>query len=482
MPTPGPEMEKRPPDTPYKQQALPAWTPLLTPHWVISCFVFAAAVCIPIGALILVAADANKEVSIRYDEQFKDCHWSSGSQNGGDACLYTTDQSGCQGKCNQAEHCGMIANLDSRCPRDFSSPRSSSASKVDWTSTWQGNLTMLETIGIPNDRRFGSLCDPKCTEELTFTVEETLSAPVYMYYRLTSFHQNHRIYAMSRRDKQLAGETQEGDGDCAPANSPGGLATSDKDWCQANFGQDCGSVKVMKCDPWGSECAPKDPFSVSDLTYNACGVVAWSMFNDSFAIFNPDNTYLCDGDAFRISDSECIDNARCGNCTKKNIAYPGDIDKKYKPPVKDPRGFTYAGFKDDMRSCQVAGCDYWTMKEDASALPFLFHGWYFWEPYHQMPVTFDEDFMIWMRTSTLPTFRKLYRRIDVDIPPGKYRLKIDNRFDVSRFSGEKYVVLAQLNWIGGTNTVLGLLYIFAGMVCLGTACIFAVKHMTNKQA
>eukprot|EP00756_Hemistasia_phaeocysticola_P058822 Hpha_TRINITY_DN35486_c0_g1::TRINITY_DN35486_c0_g1_i1::g.83380::m.83380 len=476
--------ERRPEDTDYKQQRLPIWTPLLTPHWVISCFVFTAAVCIPIGALILVAADSNKEVMIPYFKDFQDCHWSYGATNGGAACLYTPDQTECQGKCNSEAQCGMLASLPASCPRDFSSGRATSkggSSKVDWTPTWQGNLTMLKGLGIDDDRRFGSVCDPRCSKNITFTVTETLTAPVYMYYRLTSFHQNHRLYAMSRRDKQLAGETLEGDPDCAPANGPGGLATSDSTWCEENFGGDCGSAKMVTCKPWatGSECQPSGGVAVSDMTYNPCGMVSWSMFNDSFAIYKPDNTLLCGGDAFSLKDSKCLN---CGSCTKKEIAYPGDIAKKYKPPLTDDKTFTYMGFgKEKMDKCKDSGCNTWTSKEDASALPFLYHGWYFWEPYHRMPVTVDEDFMVWTRTQTLPTFRKLYRKIDVDMPPGTYTLQIDNRFDVSRFGGEKYVVLASLNWIGGENTLLGLLYIFAGMVSLGTAFVFAMMHMKQKK-
>lgn len=44
----------------------------------------------------------------------------------------------------------------------------------------------------------------------------------------------------------------------------------------------------------------------------------------------------------------------------------------------------------------------------------------------------NEDLIVWMRTAALPTFRKLYRRVDHSVPKymdglrrGKYQLEID---------------------------------------------------------
>ena len=40
---------------------------------------------------------------------------------------------------------------------------------------------------------------------LRATVTEEMKAPVYMYYKLRNFYQNHRRYVKSRSDSQLKG-------------------------------------------------------------------------------------------------------------------------------------------------------------------------------------------------------------------------------------------------------------------------------------
>ena len=43
-----------------------------------------------------------------------------------------------------------------------------------------------------------------CT--LTLTIPSTMKGPVYFYYKLENFYQNHRRYVKSRNDDQLAGK------------------------------------------------------------------------------------------------------------------------------------------------------------------------------------------------------------------------------------------------------------------------------------
>lgn len=83
--------------------------------------------------------------------------------------------------------------------------------------------------------------------------------------------------------------------------------------------------------------------------------------------------------------------------------------------------------------------------------------------------------MVWMRTSGLPNFRKLWGRIESDLDSGNYTVRINDIYDVSSFDGEKHVVLSTANALGGDNTYLGIAYLVVGGITLILAIVFAIK-------
>ena len=106
----------------------------------------------------------------------------------------------------------------------------------------------------------------------------------------------------------------------------------------------------------------------------------------------------------------------------------------------------------------------------------------------------DEHFIVWMRTAGLPSFRKLYLKIEEDLEPGTYEVTIDNGvvdgqkrvnphtraeqtslYPTGIFRGQKYVVLSTTGWIGGKNNFLGVAYIIVGAVCVALALAFLLK-------
>uniref|UniRef100_A0A8C7BHR8 Cell cycle control protein n=1 Tax=Neovison vison TaxID=452646 RepID=A0A8C7BHR8_NEOVI len=82
----------------------------------------------------------------------------------------------------------------------------------------------------------------------------------------------------------------------------------------------------------------------------------------------------------------------------------------------------------------------------------------------------NDDFIVWMRAAAFPTFKKLYRRLNriqyftEGLPAGNYSFNITYNFPVTRFRGEKSVVLSTLTWSGGSNLFLGLAYTVTGAV------------------
>jgi hypothetical protein len=94
-----------------------------------------------------------------------------------------------------------------------------------------------------------------------------------------------------------------------------------------------------------------------------CGLIAKSIFNDTFALFNAADV------AITIKETD--------------IAWPSDKNGRYS---------------------NVA---------NASDLQWI-------------NMETNEHFMVWMRTAALPDFRKLWGRIEQDLPAGKYYYTIQN--------------------------------------------------------
>jgi len=175
---------------------------------------------------------------------------------------------------------------------------------------------------------------------VSITVDSKMSAPVYLYYGLQNYYQNHRRYVASRNDQQLRGEN---------------IDVSD----------------LTACDPRQSN----NSANTNDQLYYPCGLIAWSMFNDTFTMSYSNGTLV--------------------TLRKEGIAWNSDKSTKFKNPPPDTPGIRVI--------------------EDLQ----------------------DEDFIVWMRTAALPNFKKLYRIIDTDIQPGTYTFDIENNYPVSSFDGKK---------------------------------------------
>ncbi|KAF5923907.1 hypothetical protein HPG69_010336 [Diceros bicornis minor] len=87
----------------------------------------------------------------------------------------------------------------------------------------------------------------------------------------------------------------------------------------------------------------------------------------------------------------------------------------------------------------------------------------------------NDDFIVWMRTAAFPTFKKLYRRLS------RTQCFIEGLPAVTRFRGEKSVVLSTLTWSGGRSLFLGLAYTVTGAVTWLATFSMMAAHLMLKE-
>lgn len=289
-----------------------------------------------------------------------------------------------------------------------------------------------------------------CRTFMNFTIDADVAGPVYMYYKLTNFYQNHRRFAKSRDTQQLAGNDVTPSSDCKPILVPGAF------WNNVSQQVQVGDGTVYQTATY------------NDFYYSPCGLVAWSMFNDTFILHAVDATTgayignaLCDTSKF--SEETNLPTVANQSCYKKGVTWTSDYDK-FKTPYMTNRIWT------------ADRTNYGQANKFNTTDPFLSNGWYAFEPAHKVPSTLDEDFMVWMRTASLPTFRKLYRIFDNGLKAGKYSMEILEFFDSQQYDGTKSFVLSTVSWVGAKNAFLGYAYIVVGAVCVVCALIFFIVH------
>ncbi|KAJ5584100.1 uncharacterized protein N7459_003900 [Penicillium hispanicum] len=221
---------RRPANTAFRQQRLKAWQPILTPKSVLPLFFVVGIVFAPIGGVLLWASSLVQEIAIDYTD-----------------CV------------NSAPN-DTQAYIPDRVSATFKAQSTQTASWQRWYDAENGT----------------TVCS------LFFEIPESMGPPVFMYYRLTNFYQNHRRYVQSLDLDQLKGT--------AVPN---------------------GTISKSVCDPLTTD-------SVTKKAYYPCGLIANSRFNDTI-------------------DSPMLlgDQPTYYNMTKKGIAWESDkalIQKtKYQP-------------------------------------------------------------------------------------------------------------------------------------------------------
>lgn len=241
---------------------------------------------------------------------------------------------------------------------------------------------------MTNDK-IGYIQNPTISKTCTHVlkVPKDMDKPVYVYYQLDNFYQNHRRYVKSRNDQQLR--------DKSKANETSG------------------------CDP--------EKTTANGVPIVPCGLIAWSLFNDTYK-FTHSN-----GNALTVN--------------KKDISWKSDRNHKFGSDV----------FPKNFQNGTLIGGG----KLDPN-----------------IPLSKQEDLIVWMRTAALPTFRKLYGRIEVDLKENDtISVELENNYNTYSFGGKKKLVLSTTSWLGGKNDFLGIAYLSIGGVCFFLATLFTVVYL-----
>ncbi|GER48118.1 LEM3 (ligand-effect modulator 3) family protein /CDC50 family protein [Striga asiatica] len=324
---------KRPNYSRFTQQELPACKPILTPKWVILTFLLVAFVFIPIGVVSLIASQ---------NSVFKSAPLAK--------------------KKNRSIFTKVVEIVDGY--ETVCIPEVSKNNKVGFIQSSQ---------------------DKNCSR--TLRVSKYMQKPIYVYYQLDNFYQNHRRYVKSRSDQQLRNR---------------------------------GSEEDVK------SCKPEDRKGKKGPVVVPCGLIAWSLFNDTYA-FSRNNQKL--------------------TVNKKGISWKSDRDHKFGEEVY-PKNFQNGPL--------IGGG-----RLDSSK-----------------PLSEQEDLIVWMRTAALPTFRKLYGKIEVDLQVDDLiNVSIGNNYNTYSFNGKKKLVLSTSSWLGGKNEFIGIAYLIVGGLCMFLAMVFMLIYL-----
>lgn len=226
--TPATAKLRKPPNTAFRQQRLKAWQPLLTPGVVVPFCLVLALIFTPLGIALLFT---NAQVR-----------------------SLTVDYSHCDTKAN-----GTFAAV----PKKYVSERwGQTTPEPQWRVTF-ANDTFGDRI-------------PTC--EIQFKLSKKLQGPLYLYYKLTNFHQNHRLYVQLFDWGQLKGKA------------------IDKD------------LLNLYCDPITR---------INDTAVFPCGLVANLVFNDTFSNLTLVNPSGGDANATYVM-------------SEKDISWSVDRDTKFR--------------------------------------------------------------------------------------------------------------------------------------------------------
>ncbi|EEB07925.1 CDC50 domain-containing protein [Schizosaccharomyces japonicus yFS275] len=338
----------RPDNSRFFQQTLPSWKLIFTPWTVIPILTILGLIFGPIGGALFVASSKAKGLRLEYTNCMN-----AGSEY--------TDMS------SHDIHINFLTHNN-------------------FSAQWRWNAD-----------------NETCS--LRFYVPETMKQPVFVYYHLTRFYQNHRRYAKSYDVDQLLGDART-------------------------------AKEISK-----SDCTPLQ-LNEEGKPYYPCGLVANSMFNDTFSSLN------------HLSDETSTYGQKIGEyvLTTNGTAWPADKARygttQYSPSDVVPPPNWAKRYPNGYTSDNMPDLGNW------------------------------EEFQVWMRTAALPTFSKLIvRNTTAALRTGLYEVNITYNFPTIPYGGSKSFEMTTTTAIGGKNYFLGILYIVIGCLFFLSGIAVGVASM-----
>lgn len=347
---------RKPPNTAFRQQRLKAWQPILTPKTVIPLLFLLTAIFAPLGVAIIYYTYNVENLQLDYS------------------------------KCTEL-HSSQYETVPSK--------------YTNWHFRHKNTNPQFQWRVDNATDAFGDL---QQTCFVRFNLPRDLKPPIYLYYRLTNFYQNHRKYVESIDLSQLQGSAVSAD----------------------SLSSNCNPLRVQGSDDDEKAVYP-------------CGLVANSLFNDTFA-----SPVLLNSKSG--SDNETYD------MSEKGISWLSDSHrfKKTSYSANDivPPPNWYKMYPEGYNDSNIPDLSEW------------------------------EHLQNWMRTAGLPTFYKLYsKNTTTTLSLGTYEIQIQMNYPVSVFGGTKSLVITTNSVFGGRNMSLGIIYFIVAVVCLVCGIGFFLLHL-----